>query len=65
MIWREILLQLLSHSGVEGDEHKWAILEIPPAISAEQHKEINVRQTLHHPGLRPTHTALALCSVMT
>ncbi len=39
MIWREILLQLLSHSGDEGDEHKWAI---PSAISAEQHKEITV-----------------------
>jgi hypothetical protein len=25
MIWREILLQLLSPSGDEGDEHKWAI----------------------------------------
>ena len=37
MIWREILLQLLSHSGDEGDEHKWAI---PSAISAEQHKGI-------------------------
>jgi len=41
MIWREILrLHLLSHSGDEGDEHKWAK---PSAISAEQHKEIIVR----------------------
>jgi hypothetical protein len=48
MIWLEILLQLLSHSGDEGDEHKWPI---PSAISADQHMEIAVRQILHHPGI--------------
>ena len=51
MIWREILLQLLSHSGDEGDEHKWAI---PSAISAEQHKELTVRQILQSQGLFPS-----------
>jgi hypothetical protein len=51
MIWREILLQLLSHLGDEGDEHKWEILS---AISAEQHKEITVRQILHSQGLFPS-----------
>ena len=50
MIWREILLQLLSLSGDEGDEHKWAI---PSAISAEQHKELTVRQILHSQSLFP------------
>jgi hypothetical protein len=55
MIWREILLQLLSLSGNEGDEHKWVI---PSAISAEQHKEIIVRQILHHLGLFPSDAAL-------
>ena len=47
MIWREILLQLLSHSGDVGDEHNWAI---PSAISEEQRKEITVRQILHNAG---------------
>jgi hypothetical protein len=55
IIWREILLQLLSHSVDEGDEHKWAI---PSAISAEQHKEITVRQILHSHGLFPSDEAL-------
>jgi hypothetical protein len=55
MIWREILLQLLSHSGDEGNEHKWAM---PSAISAEQHKAITVRQTLHHLGLFSSDAAL-------
>ena len=35
MIWREILLQLLSLSGDEGDEHKWVV---PSAVSTETHK---------------------------
>ena len=55
MIWREILLQLLSHSGDEGNEHNWAI---PSALSAEQHKEITVRQILHSHGLFPSDEAL-------
>jgi hypothetical protein len=53
MIWREILLQLFSHSGDKGDEHKWAMSS---AISAEQ--EITVRQILHHLGLFPSDAAL-------
>jgi hypothetical protein len=44
-----------THSGDEGDEHKWAILS---AISVEQHKEITVRQILHSLGLFPTDEAL-------
>jgi len=56
MIWREILLQLLSHSGDEGDEYKWAV---PSAISAEQHKEITVHQILHHLGHFPSDAASA------
>jgi hypothetical protein len=55
MICREILLQLLSHSGDEGDEHKWTI---PFAISAEQHKELTVRQILHSQGLFPSDETL-------
>ena len=55
MIWCEILLQLLSHSGDERDEHKWTI---PSAISAEQHKELMVRQILHSQGLFPSDEAL-------
>ena len=54
-MWREILLQLLSLSGDEGDEHKWAMTS---AISAEQHKEITVRQLLHHLGLFASDAAL-------
>ena len=50
MIWREILLQLLGHSGDEGNEQKWAI---PSALSAEQHKELTVRQILQSQGLFP------------
>ena len=41
--------------GDEGDEHKCAM---PSAISAEQHKEITVRQILHHLGLFPSDAAL-------
>jgi hypothetical protein len=55
VIWREMLLQLLNHPGDEGDERKWAM---PLAISAGQHKEITVRQILHHLGLFPSDTAL-------
>jgi hypothetical protein len=55
MIRREILLQLLSHSGDEGNEHNWAI---PSAMSAEQHKEITVLQILHSQGLFPSDEAL-------
>ena len=47
MIWREILLQLLSLSGDEGDEHKWVV---PSAVSTETHKELTIRQLLHHLG---------------
>ena len=50
MVWREILLQLLGHSGDEGNEQKWAI---PSALSAEQHKELTVRQILHSQGSAP------------
>ena len=32
MIWREILLQLLSFSGDEGDEHKWVAV-VPSAVT--------------------------------
>jgi hypothetical protein len=55
MIWREILLQLLNYSGDEGDEHKWSI---PSAVSTEAHKEITVRQILHHLGTLPSEEAL-------
>jgi hypothetical protein len=47
MIWREILLQLLSFFGDEGDEHKWVV---PSAVSTETHKELTIRQLLHHLG---------------
>jgi hypothetical protein len=47
MIWREILLQLLSLSGDEGDEHKWVV---PSAVSTETHKELTICQLLHHLG---------------
>ena len=47
MIWREILLQLFSLSGDEGDEHKWVI---PSAVSADSHKELTVRQIIQHFG---------------
>jgi hypothetical protein len=47
MIWREILLQLLSLSGDEGDEHKWVV---PSAVSTDTHKELTIRQLLHHLG---------------
>jgi hypothetical protein len=47
MIWREILLQLLSLSGDEGDEHKWVV---PSAVSTETHKELTIRQLFHHLG---------------
>ena len=47
MIWREILLQLLSLSGDEGVEHKWVV---PSAVSTETHKELTIRQLLHHLG---------------
>ena len=47
MIWREILLQLLSLSGDEGDEHKWVV---PSAVSTETHKELTIRQLCHHLG---------------
>ena len=40
-------LQLLNHSGDEGDDHNWSI---PSAVSTEEHKEITVRQILHHLG---------------
>ena len=46
-IWREILLQLLSLSGDEGDEQKWVV---PSAVSTETHKELTIRQLLHHLG---------------
>ena len=55
MIWCEILLQLLSHSGDERDENKWTI---PSAISEEQHKELMVLQILHSQGLFPSDEAL-------
>jgi hypothetical protein len=48
MIWREILLQLFSFSGDEGDEHKWVI---PFAVSTDTHKELTVRQIIQHLGL--------------
>jgi hypothetical protein len=51
----DILLQLLNHSGDVGDEHNWAISS---TISAEQHKEIIVRQILHSQGLFPSDEAL-------
>jgi hypothetical protein len=54
MMWREIL-QLLIHSGDEGDEHKWAI---PCAISPETHQEITVRQILQHLNLFSSDAAL-------
>jgi hypothetical protein len=47
MIWREIVLQLLSLSGDEGDEHKWVV---PSAVSTETHKELTIRQLFHHLG---------------
>jgi hypothetical protein len=47
MIWREILLQLLSLSRDEGVEHKWVV---PSAVSTETHKELTIRQLLHHLG---------------
>ena len=47
MIWREILLQLLSLSGDEGVEHKCVV---PSAVSTETHKELTIRQLLHHLG---------------
>jgi hypothetical protein len=55
MIWREILLQLLYHSGDEGDDHKWSI---PSAVSTDEHKEITVRQILHHLGTFSSDEAL-------
>ena len=55
MIWREILLQLLSLSGDEGDEHKWVV---PSAVSTETHKELTIRQLLHHPGFFASDAAL-------
>ena len=51
----DILLQLLNHSGDVVDEHNWAISS---TISAEQHKEIIVRQILHSQGLFPSDEAL-------
>ncbi len=55
MIWREILLQLLSLSGDEGDENKWVV---PSAVSTETHKELNIRQLLHHLGFFASDTVL-------
>ncbi len=55
MIWREILLQLFSLSGDEGYEHKWVI---PSAVSSETHKELTVRQIIHHLGLFASDSAL-------
>ena len=55
MIWREILLQLFSLSGDEGDEHKWVI---PSAVSADSHKELTVRQIIQHFGFRLEPTSL-------
>jgi hypothetical protein len=49
MIWREILLQLFSLSGDEGDEHKWVI---PSAVSADSHKELTVRERVLFIGTR-------------
>ena len=47
MIWREILLQLLRFSGDAGDEHKWVVSS---AVSTETHKELTIRQRIHHLG---------------
>ena len=55
MIWREILLQLFSLSGDEGDEHKWVI---PSAVSADSHKELTVRQIIQHFGFFTSDAAL-------
>ena len=55
MVWREILLQLFSLSGEEGDEHKWVI---PSAVSADTHKELTVRQMIQHLGLFASDAAL-------
>jgi hypothetical protein len=55
MVWREILLQLFSLSGDEGDEHKWVI---PSAVSADTHKELTVRQIIQHLGLFASDAAL-------
>jgi hypothetical protein len=58
MIWREILLQLaqlLNHSRDEGDDYKWSI---PSAVSTEEHKEVTVRQILHHLGTFSSDEAL-------
>ena len=55
MIWREILLQLFSLSGDEGDEHKWVI---PSAVSADSHKELTVRQIIQHFGFFASDAAL-------
>jgi hypothetical protein len=55
MIWREILLQLFSLSGDEGDEHKWVI---PSAVSADSHKELTVRQIIQHFGFFASNAAL-------
>jgi hypothetical protein len=55
MVWLEILLQLFSLSGDEGDEHKWVI---PSAVSEDTHKELNVRQMIQHLGLFASDCAL-------
>jgi hypothetical protein len=55
MIWREILLQLFSLSGDEGDEHKWVI---PSGVSADSHKELTVRQIIQHFGFFASDAAL-------
>jgi hypothetical protein len=55
MIWQEILLQLLSLSGDEGDEHKWVVSS---SVSTETHKELTIRQLLHHLGFFASDTVL-------
>ena len=55
IIWREILLQLFSLSGDEGDEHKWVV---PSAVSVDSHKELTVRQIIQHFGFFASDAAL-------
>jgi hypothetical protein len=55
MILREILLQLLNHSGDEGGDHKWSRAS---TVSTEEHKEITVCQILHHLGTFSSDEAL-------
>ena len=49
------MLQLLSFSGDEGDELKWVV---PSAVSTETHKELSIRQLLHHLGFFASDAAL-------